>query len=390
MKNDDSQLPFNDTVPAKEESLAFEKALKERFKPATVAEILDTLEKMQIPLPQDEAQFLTSQEGMLIFSNRHGVMLRIEKEWGGIPDDEGFLIGTAVRANDSAWMLQPLGAVKAGEAVVEIIPGIHYESSDAESRKLYWKMWSDGYTYWDDRVDNIGRLPKLPGPDTAVIVDRLAATPLTSGAEAARRLLEVLKGERNLYKYRSPIRVEPSPNADLRQEWDQMVEEVLKRRPSLEGASKYDVESYEAFRREYKSLWPDGQSAPELVTQDMHRIVFRAMNLIVDDMMKGGKRSREALGADDPQEILWGDLKKAFRKARTDPKKMGAFWAKVLAAKDEGRLVPGWNELQSTDPWNKTNKARQAATAYAGLSEGIGRVGKHPRASRQPPPAEPV
>ncbi len=373
MEQEEASLSFNSAAPAKEEKSAFEKALKARFKPDTVTQILDTLEKMQIPLPQDDTQYLTSQEGVLIFSNRHGVMLRIEKEWGGIPDDEGFLIGTAVRANDSAWMLQPLGAVKTGEAVVEIIPGIHYESNDAESRKLYWKMWADGYSYWDDRIDNIGRLPKLPGPDVAVIVDRLAASQLHSGLEAARRALEVLKGERNLYKYRSPIRVEPSPNSDLRQEWDQMVEEVLKRKPSIEGASKYDVESYEAFKRDYKSFWPDGQKAPDFVlSEDKRLMLHRTMSLLVADMLKGNTKSREALGAEDPQEILWGDLKKAFQDAWPNPQKMGEFWTKVLAAKDEGRLVTGWNELHSNDPYNKTTKAQQAAAAYAELSEAIG------------------
>jgi hypothetical protein len=387
MEEKDAPLPFNDAASAKEEPTAFEKALKARFKPGTVKEIINTIEKLQVPLPRDDTQFLTSQEGVLIFSNRHGVMLRIEKEWGGIPDDEGFLIGTAVRANDSAWMLQPLGAVKTGEAVVEIIPGIHYEKNDAESRRLYWKMWSDGYTYWDDRIDNIGRLPKLPGPDVAVIVDRLAATPLSSGVEAARRALEILKGEKNLYKYRSPIRVEPSPNAELKQEWDQLVEEVLKRKPSLEGASKYDVASYEAFQREYKSFWPDGQKAPDFVlSEDKRLMLHRTMSLLVEDMKRGNVKSHEALGKDDPQEILWGDLKKAFQKAWDDPKKIGAFWAKVLAAKDEGRLVTGWNELKSDDPWNKTNKARQAAAAYEEMSEGIGRRGKAFRASQAASP----
>lgn len=301
----------------------FEERMMRKFGSSTAREIVEKMNDLQIPLPRSSAEFISGTSGALLFSNKYGVVLRIEEE-----DGAGY--NSANRANDSIWMLQPLGAVKAGKAHIEICPGVHYENRDVESRKLYWRMWGEGYHLWDERIDNAGRLPfKTPEfPEgVTVSVDRMAAVTLTNAVAPVRRALGVTLGSLAMgvlhLPVRSPLDDPKTPFSDLLAEIRTMSEEITRR------ASR---------------------AAPQYIP-----------------------------GVNDPQEILYGDLRRSFAAAwpegadKPSPNRMAAFWRQVEEAREDGKLVAGWNELQNDDG-TKTYLARQCAEAFEARPHAIGQI----------------
>lgn len=301
----------------------FEERMTRKFGSSTAREIVEKMNDLQIPLPRSSAEFISGTSGALLFSNKYGVVLRIEEE-----DGTGY--NSANRANDSIWMLQPLGAVKAGKAHIEICPGVHYENRDVESRKLYWRMWGEGYHLWDERIDNAGRLPfKTPEfPEgVTVSVDRMAAVTLTNAVAPVRRALGVTLGGLAMgvlhLPVRSPLDDPKTPFSDLVAEIRTMSEEITRR------ASR---------------------AAPQYIP-----------------------------GVNDPQEILYGDLRRSFAAAwpegadKPSPNRMAAFWRQVEEAREDGKLVAGWNELQNDDG-TKTYLARQCAEAFEARPHAIGQI----------------
>lgn len=379
-KKEPLKEPFNAEAPDAGDHV-FVRGLRKYFDQDTTDKVMHVLRALQVPIPQEEEQYMPSQAGILLFSNTHGVMIRIETPTSFVPDDEGFSTGTAVRANDSAWVLQPLATVKAGKALVEVVPGIHAETDDVESRKLYWKLWADGYTYWDERLDNVGRLPAVKGQEegTPVVLDRLA-THFSHSNSAGFRAGEILKGERNLLKYRSPVRVEPSPNSDLKLEWEQLITEAAKIEVKGDIPDKYVAEAYKVFRANMGNYWPAAQKAPNIYALDdsVQRALNRTLPLLTEKAREKPEKSREEMGGDDPQEILYGDLRRSFTNAwpatqnEPDAAKMAEFWSQVAVAKEQGRLVNGWQEKREGETYIKAEKAPKVAAAYETLSMGIG------------------
>lgn len=384
---DEVKKPFNSEAPDVGDHV-FVRGLRKYFDQPTTDKVMHVLRALQVPIPQEETQYMPSQAGILFFSNTHSVMFRIETPTSFVPDDEGFSTGTAVRANDSAWVLQPLAAIEAGKALVEILPGIHPETDDVESRKLYWKLWADGYTYWDERLDNVGRLPSLKEGEegTPVVLDRLA-THFSHSNSAGFRAGEVLKGERNLLKYRSPVRVEPSPNAELKLEWNQLISEAAKIDVRAEDITdKYVAEAYLVFVKNMGSYWPAAQKAPNIYALDdsVQRALTRTLPLLSEKAREKPVKSRAEMGEDDPQEMLYGELRRSFTnawpstQAEPDMSKITAFWQQVAEAKQEGRLVNGWQEKRDGETYIKAEKAPKVAAAYETLSAGIGFTSARP------------
>ncbi len=288
----------------------FEQVLNTFFTQKTSSQVQETLRQMQIPEPKNYNEYLRGTDGLIIFDNARGVVIRIEKESGYMDSS---------RANDSRWMIQPLASVKTatGSATVEIVPGVHFEKSDAESRKLYWKLASDGYDFWDERLDNVGRLPlkNVQFPEgVPVVIDRMAARPLES-VHLLNRALPLTVFPWLLEGHRSPVHKNDLHFWDIIAEQKQMISE---------GARK--ATGY---------VMPSALVPPP-----------------------------------DPQEVLYGDLKKSFREAwpedatAADPQKMKAFWEQTARAKTEGRLVAGWNEEAYDGRMSKPKEAPNHAEAY--------------------------
>ncbi len=288
-------------------------------------EVLNTLEKLQIPLPQRKEQYVCGTDGILIFSNEHAVVVRIELQDELSVRNQAIVNrkckGAAkdmkrIRIDDSPWVLQPLGSISGSGYKIEIMPGVNFESDPARNRRVYRGMLAEGNHYWDSRVDNIGRLPFLTPefPEgVPVVIDRMAAEKLSKGIEPVKTALFEMK-----------CRLQKS------------------------GYSASAIFMRSAILRQkladyfYASVFPGRQS----------------FNLDYD-----------------PQQILYGALKRIFREAwpegkkSPDPDKVKKFWEKVKEAKQENRLVAGWNEALQPDKNNqgkksKTTVAAMAAAAY--------------------------
>jgi len=318
----DAAAPFN-RAALMEGKGYFEERMTRKFGSATAREIVEKMNDLQIPLPRSSSEFISGTSGALLFSNKYGVVLRIEEE-----DGAGY--NSANRANDSIWMLQPLGAVKAGKAHIEICPGVHYENRDVESRKLYWRMWGEGYHLWDERIDNAGRLPfKTPEfPEgVTVSVDRMAAVTLTNAVAPVKRALGVTLGGLAFGVLRLPVR---SPLDDPKTPFSELLAEIKTMSDEISRRAK--------------------RAAPQYIQ-----------------------------GVNDPQEILYGDLRRSFAAAwpagdeKPSPAKMAKFWRQVEEAREDGKLIAGWNELQNDDG-TKTFLARHCAGAYEASPHLIGQI----------------
>lgn len=364
-------VPFNATAatPKQEERALtpLEEYIAWNFGADTMLDIVKKLNQLQIPLPEKAEDFMRGQTGFMFFSNPHGVIIRIEAT-----DGRGY--GSPIHVNDSEWMLQPLGALKVNDVVLEILPGIHLETSDAESRKLYWKMWADGYHYWDERIDNAGRLPPTPGfPDGAtVILDRLSATKLSNAIAPVKRALQLLKGSANTEaQYRSPL-YDPELNLhDVRAEFRQLVEQITGE-PSGSMLS-----SFAGLHTLGRELWPEGRDEPQ-ENKPLKDILKAAIERMTAESIAGKKLIASL--EQSPQETLYGGLRRKFLDAwpegaeAPDAAKMTAFWSEVLEAKKQGRLVAGWAEVdpETAKTQKKTSAVQKASTAYETAAQKIG------------------
>lgn len=237
--------------------------------------VCDTLEKMGLPVPETRSEVVSGAAGVLLFSNDHGVALRIEREIA--EEDKGskdfFTNANGItRIDNSTWVLRPLATFQAGNVKIEICPGCHFESQESYVSGIAKELEKEGVNFWDRGARNIGLLP--------------------------------LKDE--------------------------------------------------AFPRGFPVVIDRG--AVSLLTKETTQVAA-------------------LLDADDPQEILYGDLKQAFREAwpegQKDPdtQKMQACWSMCRDYVAQGKLVAGWNEWENPksryeDKFPKTSEAQRAAAKY--------------------------
>lgn len=343
---------------------ALEERLQGRYGVDAARDIVTALNHLQIPLPEKSDAVLYGNAGLMLFSEVHGVIIRIET-------DKKWSYGNSVYVNDSPWMLQPLGAIQAGGLNIEIMPGVHAEKSDAESRKLYWKLWGEGYHYWDERIDNAGRLPATPEfPDGAtVIVDRLSARKLSDSTAPVKRALKILEGEGGSRSFRSPLTDPVIVLNDVRAEFSALVHELTGQGPP---------KSIAGIKLPAPDDWPpDVQFAP--LQSPFVEALKIAIERLTQDKISGEKHSPYA-GMKDPQEVLYGPLRACFAEAwpqgaeAPDPEKISSFWQQVLAAKNDGLLVNGWEEFSEQDARNlhKVSFVQRAAKSFSEDAKKIG------------------
>lgn len=156
----------------------FDAALARHFNPQTIAAIYETLARLQLPAPMADIEFLAGTEGVLLFSNRYGMTLRIER-----PDADIRLGETQLgRIDDNPWILQPIASITAGGAVMEICPGVHTTDNSGDSRTLESELAATGADFYDCGTCNAGRLPvatPLFPSGIPVVIDRLAVRKLS-------------------------------------------------------------------------------------------------------------------------------------------------------------------------------------------------------------------
>ncbi len=190
--------------------------LAKKFNPATASKVVDALTGMGLPLPETNDEFFTGTDGCMLFLNKYGVVLRVEyadnedSEW---PGD---------RINDSGWVLQPIGTIQAGSALIEVCPGCHFEHGEASARFLEDRLYNQGVNFWDNDRNNIGLLPLKTStfPDgVPVVIDRLATTRLSR------------------------------PEQSVIEEWKAQAEEILAAQEMLYGPLR------KAFATDIQSFW---------------------------------------------------------------------------------------------------------------------------------------
>ena len=170
----------------------FEETLANTFDTDTVTAILGAVEKLQLPLPDDNVEFLRAYEGALFFSNDYGMVVRIEAL------DENIKLGRTdpmpiQRVNDNPWILQPIGSVTAGNAIIEICPGVHTTDNGRDLDNIEAALRRTGAKLYDAGCSNLGRLPIATPefPDgIPVVIDRLAVKRLTGSTRNIARAIE--------------------------------------------------------------------------------------------------------------------------------------------------------------------------------------------------------
>ena len=190
---------FNHTAEALPKT-DFVDYLQKKFKDkATTSAVLDAFEKMGQPAPEFSNEFKIGTEGVLVFLNQFGLVLRIEKESDFIASRV-----TPERINDSPWILKPIASIKVGNnAVFEICPGCFLEEDTKKTADLIDLLRKQNIDFWDVHFSNIGCIPvKTPRfPEgILVIIDRLAVTNLTKNITPVRLSLEEFEEAREAWE----------------------------------------------------------------------------------------------------------------------------------------------------------------------------------------------
>jgi hypothetical protein len=177
---------FNSEVAGQGMKTPFYAYLAEIFDTETALKVAGVFQKLGLPVPQDEKEFLMGTEGGLVFLNRYGMVIRIENANSARSPFK------ADRINDSPWILQPLASLDAGKAVIELCPGCHSSDDDADVSYLYEALLKQGTAFWDSGLPNVGRLPfKTPQfPEgVPVVIDRLSVRKLSDSVKPVQQAL---------------------------------------------------------------------------------------------------------------------------------------------------------------------------------------------------------
>lgn len=168
----------------------FASYLKRQFGRKTAAEVLAVFDNLGLPAPQDDKEFLKGFEGGLVLVSTYGVVIRIEGK-----KSKG-LFFKADRINDNPFILQPLGSISAGKAVVEVCPGCYPENDERLGVFLTRQLEQSGINFWDNKISNVGRLPvATPSfPEgLPVVYDRLAVRHFSPREREFRAMLPKLE-----------------------------------------------------------------------------------------------------------------------------------------------------------------------------------------------------
>lgn len=163
--------------------------LEQIFGGVTARDVLKTFDRLGLAAPENEIEFVLGTEGVLVFLNRYGVVIRIEHDdkRADIPREHQY-----DRINDSPWVLRPLASLKTGDAIFEICPGCATSDDKSESFALAQQLRLDGINFWDEGAHNTGkvrlRTPAFPHGIT-VVIDRGAVNRLTAAVSATRHAL---------------------------------------------------------------------------------------------------------------------------------------------------------------------------------------------------------
>lgn len=168
----------------------FYRSIRSDMGQKTASRVLNVFNALfDLPVP-NEGEFLQGTEGVLVFSNILGIVIRVEQK----DPKKGYRPFS--RENDNPFILQPLASLSVEDCIIEICPGTYLGNKTA-SNQLDHLLEQMGINPWDVAPRNCGFLPH-PGSkepsDFPVVIDRLAVNRLTEGALSIQEALT----ERNL------------------------------------------------------------------------------------------------------------------------------------------------------------------------------------------------
>ena len=161
----------------------------------TTHTVLDTFKKMGLFIPETPDEFLRGTDGVLVFLNRFGIVIRVEYKNTRDPHS----VTTSDRISISPWILEPLASIDAGGAIIELCPGCLLETDKEKSKFLYKQLKKQNIKFWDHTISNSGlvpiRTPLFP-EGIPVVIDRGAVRELTGGLSYVRTLLGIFKSKK--------------------------------------------------------------------------------------------------------------------------------------------------------------------------------------------------
>ena len=163
---------FNEAVKSLS-LLNFSDYLHKVFGDETAQNVFRTFQQMGLPVPVHPKEFLVGHEGTTILLNPYGLVVRIEhKNFTSSPQHPEYW--RFDRINDNPWILQPLGSIDVGAAVIEICPGTPIEQDQEIVERLAERLAMHEIDFWDAELGNVGRIPIGDSEDwISVVIDRL-------------------------------------------------------------------------------------------------------------------------------------------------------------------------------------------------------------------------
>lgn len=179
---------------------ALKKVSYRQLKEETLKKTMYFFKKCSIPAPEEPNEYLNGTEGFLIFSNKLGLVIRIEEKKD--------TIHTCHRINNNGYILKPIASIDIQNLIIEICPTTEVETDARKTTLLRRRLRNTKVNYWDDQTSNSGTIPiKTPNfPNgVTVVIDRLAVKKRFGHAIRIKKALEkeAEKAQDELY---SPLR----------------------------------------------------------------------------------------------------------------------------------------------------------------------------------------
>lgn len=149
----------------------------------TADEVLKLVDKLQLPAPKNQHEFLYGNEAIIIFSNIYSVTLRIF-----VPEENTYM-------DDNPWVLPAIGRFQAGAAYLEICPGQQGTNNPDYVEVLKKNLAETGVDMWDNYTgtSNIGlwpiKTPQFP-EGIPVVIDKGAVQPLPGSIPGLKENIE--------------------------------------------------------------------------------------------------------------------------------------------------------------------------------------------------------
>ena len=163
-----------------------------------IRKIKETLTSLQLPIPHNKDEFLCATEGVLLFLNDYGVVIRIELNNRNI---ELSKLGFA-KVDNHPHILQPLFEIETEYFSIGIFPGCKINQDQEIANVLRKKLQQDDVNFWDDQPENVGLIPLSTldkrAQDIPVVIDVTAVETLSKSVQKVRAALDKKYRQKNL------------------------------------------------------------------------------------------------------------------------------------------------------------------------------------------------